>query len=33
MQLGLKISEYGILRCHGRYQHAELTEEMKYPKT
>ena len=32
MQLGLKISEYDILRCHGRYQHAELTEEMKYPK-
>ena len=32
MQLGLKISEYDILRCHGRYQHSELTEEMKYPK-
>ena len=32
MQLGLKISEYGILRCHGRYQHSELAEEMKYPK-
>ena len=32
MQLGLKISEYDILRCHGRYQHSELTKEMKYPK-
>ena len=30
MQLGLKIGEYDILRCHGRYQHSELTEEMKY---
>ena len=30
-QLGLKISQFEILRCHGRYVHAELTEEMKYP--
>ena len=32
MQLGLRISEYGILRCYGRYQHSELAEEMKCPK-
>ena len=32
IQLGLRISEYGILTYHGRYQHSELTEEMKYPK-
>ena len=29
-QLGLKISQFEVLRCHGRYLHVELTEEMKY---
>ena len=32
MQLGLKSDQFNILYCHGRYSHAELTEEMKYPK-
>ena len=32
MQLGLKVSQFDILRCHGRFSHAELIEEVKYPK-
>ena len=32
MQLGLKVDQFDILRCHGRYSHAELSEEVKYPK-
>lgn len=31
-QLGLNIDEFDILRCYGRYLHAELTKETKYPK-
>ena len=30
-QLGLKITQFEILRCYGRYLHADHTEEMKYP--
>ena len=30
-QLGLKITEFEILKCYGRYLYADLTEEMKYP--
>ena len=30
-QLGLKITDFEILRCYGRYLHADLTEEIKYP--
>ena len=32
MQLGLKVDEFQILRCHGRYANAAITEEMKCPK-
>jgi len=31
-QLGLEIDKYGVLRCHGRYNYADLTEETKIPK-
>lgn len=31
-QLGLQEDEYGILRCHGRYTNADISEEMKCPK-
>ena len=29
-QLSLKITQFEILRCYGRYLHADLTEETKY---
>jgi len=32
MQLGIKMDEFNILRCHGRYCHADLPEEAKCPK-
>ena len=31
-QLGLKIDDMGILRCHGRYLNAIMSESAKYPK-
>jgi len=31
-QLGLELDKYGILRCHGRFLNAELSEDTKYPK-
>jgi len=31
-QLGLEPDKYGILRCHGRFVNAELSEDAKYPK-
>ena len=31
-QLGLQIDDMGILRCHGRYLNAIMTESAKYPK-
>ena len=31
-QLGLQEDEYGILRCHGRYANADISEDMKCPK-
>ena len=32
MQLGLNTDEHNVLRCYGRYLHADMTEEAKYPK-
>ena len=32
MQLGLKVDEFQILRCYGRYANAVISDEMKYPK-
>ena len=32
IQLGLRMDELGILRCHGRYQNAEIPEGAKCPK-
>ena len=32
MQLGLNTDEHDVLRCYGRYLHADMTEEAKYPK-
>ena len=32
MQLGLKVDEFQILRCYGRYVKAVITDQMKYPK-
>ena len=31
-QLGLKLDEDSLIRCHGRFVNAELPEEVKYPK-
>ena len=31
-QLGLKIDDMGILRCHGRYINAIMSERAKYPR-
>ena len=31
-QLGLREDEYGILRCHGRFANADISEDMKCPK-
>ena len=31
-QLGLEPDKYEILRCHGRFWNAELSEAAKYPK-
>ena len=31
-QLGLQIDDMGILRCHGRFLNATITESAKYPK-
>ena len=31
-QLGLQEDEFGILRCHGRYANADISEETKFPK-
>ena len=31
-QLGLQIDDVGILRCHGRYLNAIMSESAKYPK-
>ena len=31
-QFGLEPDKYGILRCHGRFLNAELSEAAKYPK-
>ena len=28
----MKLDEQGLLRCHGRYQNAELSQGAKYPK-
>ena len=32
MQLGIKIDEFDILRCHGRYSHTDLPQDVKCPK-
>ena len=31
-QLGLGIDEFGILRCHGCFQNADMSGSAKYPK-
>ena len=31
-QLGFQEDEFGILRCHGRYANADISEETKFPK-
>ena len=31
-QLGLKVDDDGILRCHGRFANATMNEGTKYPK-
>ena len=31
-QLGLKLDEDGLIRCHGRFINVELPDEAKYPK-
>ena len=31
-QLGLKLDEDSLIRCHGRFVNVELPEEVKYPK-
>ena len=31
-QLGLEVDEFGILRCHGRFQNVYMSESAKYPK-
>ena len=31
-QLGVKLDDMGILRCHGRFLNAMMTESAKYPK-
>ena len=31
-QVGLEVDEFGILRCHGRFQNADMSESAKYPK-
>ena len=31
-QLGLRIDEFGILQCHGRFQNADIPEGAKCPK-
>ena len=31
-QLGVKLYEYDILRCHGRYAHADFSQEVKCSK-
>ena len=31
-QLGLGVDEFGILRCYGRFQIADISESAKYPK-
>jgi len=32
MQLGLRLDEFEILRCHGRYAYADINEDAKHPK-
>ena len=31
-QLGVKLDKYDILRCHGRYDNADFSQEVKCPK-
>ena len=31
-QLGLQVDEFGLLRCCGRFQNADISEQAKYPK-
>jgi len=31
-QLGLKVDDIGLLRCHGRLNNADVSEDTKYPK-
>jgi len=31
-QLGIKIDDIGLLRCHGRLDNADVNEDTKYPK-
>ena len=31
-QLGLQIDEFGMLRCFGHFQNADISEQVKYPK-
>ena len=31
-QLGLEVDEFGILRCHGHFRNADMSESAKYPK-
>jgi len=31
-QLGFKIDDIGLLRCHGRLNNADVSEDTKYPK-
>ena len=30
-QLGVKVDEFGIMRCHGQFLNAEISEDAKYP--
>ena len=32
IQLGLKIDEFGVMRCHGCFQNADIPEGAKCPK-
>ena len=32
IQLGLKIDEFGVMRCHGRFQNSDIPEGARCPK-
>ena len=31
-QLGLRMDKFNVIRCHGQFLNADLSEEAKYPK-